>query len=92
VIVLLCYSVGHVTIELGETEEDQKGGEEEKSDGPDRILKRVFNVIKFTWVLFQTMVESFTKWMNNVCREHIDISTVLRVERCMLTREVKKVL
>uniref|UniRef100_A0A4W5KLB3 Uncharacterized protein n=1 Tax=Hucho hucho TaxID=62062 RepID=A0A4W5KLB3_9TELE len=36
------------------------------------------------------MVESFTKWMNNVCREHIDISTVLRVERCMLTREVKK--
>ncbi|XP_036822242.1 piezo-type mechanosensitive ion channel component 2 [Oncorhynchus mykiss] len=81
---------GHVTIEFGETEEDQKGGEEKKSDGPDNVLKRVFNVIKFSWVLFQTTVESFTKWMNNVCREHIDISTVLRIERCMLTREVKK--
>ncbi|XP_042163818.1 piezo-type mechanosensitive ion channel component 2-like [Oncorhynchus tshawytscha] len=81
---------GHVTIEFGETEEDQKGGEEKKSDGPDNVLKRVFNIIQFTWVLFQTTVESFTKWMNNVCREHIDISTVLRIERCMLTREVKK--
>uniref|UniRef100_A0AAZ3RL39 Piezo-type mechanosensitive ion channel component n=1 Tax=Oncorhynchus tshawytscha TaxID=74940 RepID=A0AAZ3RL39_ONCTS len=57
---------------------------------PDNVLKRVFNIIQFTWVLFQTTVESFTKWMNNVCREHIDISTVLRIERCMLTREVKK--
>uniref|UniRef100_A0A3P8XSN8 Piezo-type mechanosensitive ion channel component n=1 Tax=Esox lucius TaxID=8010 RepID=A0A3P8XSN8_ESOLU len=79
---------GHVTVELGEAEEEQ---EEKKANGPDNILKRVFNIIKFTWVLFQTTVESFTKWMNNMCREHIDISTVLRIERCMLTREVKKV-
>ncbi|MEQ2216280.1 hypothetical protein XENOCAPTIV_013624, partial [Xenoophorus captivus] len=51
------------------------------------IIKRVFNIIKFTWVLFQTTVESFTSWMNDMCREYIDISTVLRIERCMLTRE-----
>ncbi|MEQ2167180.1 hypothetical protein GOODEAATRI_001454, partial [Goodea atripinnis] len=56
----------------------------------DNIIKRVFNIIKFTWVLFQTTVESFTSWMNDMCREYIDISTVLRIERCMLTREVKK--
>uniref|UniRef100_A0A8C5GY39 Piezo-type mechanosensitive ion channel component n=1 Tax=Gouania willdenowi TaxID=441366 RepID=A0A8C5GY39_GOUWI len=56
----------------------------------DNIIKRVFNIIKFTWVLFQTTVDSFTKWMNDMCREYIDISTVLRIERCMLTREVKK--
>lgn len=42
-------------------------------------------------MLFQTTVDSFTKWMNDMCREYIDISTVLRIERCMLTREVKKV-
>ncbi|KAL0966951.1 hypothetical protein UPYG_G00302670 [Umbra pygmaea] len=81
-------STGHTTIELGETEDEQEG--KEKTEGPDNILKRVFNIIKFTWVLFQTTVESFTKWMNSMCREHIDISTVLRIERCMLTREVKK--
>lgn len=57
----------------------------------DNIIKRVFNIIKFTWVLFQTTVDSFAKWMNDMSREYMDISTVLRIERCMLTREVKKV-
>ncbi|KAG1930554.1 piezo-type mechanosensitive ion channel component [Pimephales promelas] len=78
----------HVAIEVGE--EERQSSEEEKSDGPDNIIKRVFNIIKFTWVLFLTTIESITKWLNSVCREYIDISTVLRIERCMLTREVKK--
>ncbi|KAM9791110.1 piezo-type mechanosensitive ion channel component 2 isoform 5-T6 [Syngnathus typhle] len=64
--------------------------EQDDNSGPDNIFKRVFNIIKFTWVLLQTTVDSFTRWMNEVCREYIDISTVLRIERCMLTREVKK--
>uniref|UniRef100_A0A3Q3LMQ3 Piezo type mechanosensitive ion channel component 2 n=1 Tax=Mastacembelus armatus TaxID=205130 RepID=A0A3Q3LMQ3_9TELE len=76
--------------EVGELSDGQEKEENKKSDGPDNIIKRVFNIIKFTWVLFQTTVDSFTKWMNDVCREYIDISTVLRIERCMLTREVKK--
>uniref|UniRef100_A0A671L7B0 Piezo-type mechanosensitive ion channel component 2-like n=1 Tax=Sinocyclocheilus anshuiensis TaxID=1608454 RepID=A0A671L7B0_9TELE len=79
---------GHVAIEIGE--EDRQSSEEDKTDGPDNIIKRVVNIIKFTWVLFLTTVESITKWLNSVCREYIDISTVLRIERCMLTREVKK--
>ncbi|CAM4586729.1 unnamed protein product [Leuciscus chuanchicus] len=78
----------HVAIEVGE--EERQSSEEEKTDGPDNIIKRVFNIIKFTWVLFLTTVESITRWLNSVCREYIDISTVLRIERCMLTREVKK--
>ncbi|XP_056911849.1 piezo-type mechanosensitive ion channel component 2 isoform X3 [Takifugu flavidus] len=82
---------GHATIEVGELSDTQgKGEENKKSGGPDNIIKRVFNIIKFTWELFQTTVDSFTKWMNDMCREYIDISTVLRIERCMLTREVKK--
>ncbi|XP_031802511.1 piezo-type mechanosensitive ion channel component 2 isoform X4 [Sarcophilus harrisii] len=61
-----------------------------KSDGPDNIIKRIFNILKFTWVLFLASVDSFTTWLNSISREHIDISTVLRIERCMLTREIKK--
>ncbi|KAM5304862.1 piezo-type mechanosensitive ion channel component 2 [Glossophaga mutica] len=61
-----------------------------KSDGPDNIIKRIFNILKFTWVLFLATVDSFTAWLNSISREHIDISTVLRIERCMLTREIKK--
>uniref|UniRef100_M3ZFC3 Piezo type mechanosensitive ion channel component 2 n=1 Tax=Xiphophorus maculatus TaxID=8083 RepID=M3ZFC3_XIPMA len=77
--------------DVGELSDGQETGEEnKKSAGPDNIIKRVFNIIKFTWVLFQTTVESFTNWMNDMCREYMDISTVLRIERCMLTREVKK--
>uniref|UniRef100_A0A8C4UAY4 Piezo type mechanosensitive ion channel component 2 n=1 Tax=Falco tinnunculus TaxID=100819 RepID=A0A8C4UAY4_FALTI len=70
------------------------GSEEEpikkKSDGPDNIIKRIFNILKFTWVLFLATLDSFTAWLNSISREHIDISTVLRIERCMLTREIKK--
>ncbi|KAL1006396.1 hypothetical protein UPYG_G00071860 [Umbra pygmaea] len=62
----------------------------EKTDGPDNVLKRVFNIVKFSWVLFLAMLDSFTAWINSMCQEHIDISTVLRIERCMLTHEVKK--
>ncbi|XP_076837893.1 piezo-type mechanosensitive ion channel component 2 isoform X4 [Brachyhypopomus gauderio] len=78
---------GYVAIEVGD---DEQQSSEEKKDGPDNIIKRVFNIIRFTWVLFLTTVESVTVWINSICREYIDISTVLRIERCMLTREVKK--
>uniref|UniRef100_A0AAR2L320 Piezo-type mechanosensitive ion channel component n=1 Tax=Pygocentrus nattereri TaxID=42514 RepID=A0AAR2L320_PYGNA len=80
---------GHVAIEVGD---DEKQTTEEKKEGPDNIIKRVFNIIKFTWVLFLTTLDSLTVWINSICKEYIDISTVLRIERCMLTREVKKVL
>ncbi|XP_056594418.1 piezo-type mechanosensitive ion channel component 2 isoform X1 [Triplophysa dalaica] len=78
----------HMSIEEG----DQDDGvmEDEMSDGPDNILKRVFNIVKFSWVLFLALMDSFTAWLNSICQEHIDISTVLRIERCMLTQEVKK--
>ncbi|KAJ3594601.1 hypothetical protein NHX12_003908 [Muraenolepis orangiensis] len=83
---------GHVTIEVGDLPEGQDDEEDsKKSDGPDNIIKRMFNIVKFTLVLCQTTVDSFTRWMNDMCQEHNDISTVLRIERCMLTREVKKV-
>uniref|UniRef100_A0A672M614 Piezo-type mechanosensitive ion channel component 2-like n=1 Tax=Sinocyclocheilus grahami TaxID=75366 RepID=A0A672M614_SINGR len=78
----------HVAIEEGDQEEGVT--EQEVSDGPDNTLKRVFNIVKFSWVLFLTLLDGFTAWLNSICQEHIDISTVLRIERCMLTHEVKK--
>uniref|UniRef100_A0A3B3S4V9 Piezo type mechanosensitive ion channel component 2 n=1 Tax=Paramormyrops kingsleyae TaxID=1676925 RepID=A0A3B3S4V9_9TELE len=75
---------------MGEPEDDDNDEGGNRSDGPDNIIKRIFNIIKFTWVLFLTTLNSFTAWLNSVCQEYIDISTVLRMERCMLTREVKK--
>ncbi|XP_072903212.1 piezo-type mechanosensitive ion channel component 2 isoform X3 [Hemitrygon akajei] len=82
---------GHIAIECEESEELPTPEEVHKqSNGPDNVFKRVFNLLKFTWVLFLALVDSFTKWLNSISKECIDISTVLRIERCMLTREVKK--
>lgn len=39
-----------------------------KSDGPDNIIKRIFNILKFTWVLFLATVDSFTTWLNSISR------------------------
>ncbi|KAL8182322.1 UNVERIFIED_CONTAM: Piezo-type mechanosensitive ion channel component 2 [Gekko kuhli] len=75
-----------IDVEFEEIEEHVK----KKSDGPDNIIKRIYNILKFTWVLFLATIDSFTAWLNSISREHIDISTVLRIERCMLTREIKK--
>nr|XP_056710236.1 piezo-type mechanosensitive ion channel component 2 [Euleptes europaea] len=75
-----------IDMECEEKEEPVK----KKSDGPDNIIKRIYNILKFTWVLFLATIDSFTAWLNSISREHIDISTVLRIERCMLTREIKK--
>ncbi|KAM9308007.1 piezo-type mechanosensitive ion channel component 2 [Gastrophryne carolinensis] len=77
---------GHIIIECEDKEEDSG----KKKDGPDNIIKRIFNILKFTWVLFLATLDSFTAWLTSISREHIDISTVLRIERCMLTREIKK--
>ncbi|KAJ7338680.1 hypothetical protein JRQ81_012582, partial [Phrynocephalus forsythii] len=75
-----------IDVECEERDEPMK----KKSDGPDNIIKRIYNILKFTWVLFLATIDSFTAWLNSISREHIDISTVLRIERCMLTREIKK--
>uniref|UniRef100_A0A6Q2XW30 Piezo-type mechanosensitive ion channel component n=1 Tax=Esox lucius TaxID=8010 RepID=A0A6Q2XW30_ESOLU len=83
------YTEGSSSIDVAfEAEEGED--DKEQTDGPDNVLKRVFNIVKFSWVLFLAMLDSFTAWINSMCQEHIDISTVLRIERCMLTHEVKK--
>uniref|UniRef100_A0A6Q2X838 Piezo-type mechanosensitive ion channel component n=1 Tax=Esox lucius TaxID=8010 RepID=A0A6Q2X838_ESOLU len=75
-----------------EEEEDKKEAEQPKKSAFQVHWNRVFNIVKFSWVLFLAMLDSFTAWINSMCQEHIDISTVLRIERCMLTHEVKKVM
>ncbi|XP_028289056.1 piezo-type mechanosensitive ion channel component 2-like [Parambassis ranga] len=64
--------------------------EEEKDEGPDTVLRRFSNTLRFCWVLLSALLDSLTAWLNGLCQEHIDISTVLRIERCMLTQQAKQ--
>ncbi|XP_026217973.1 piezo-type mechanosensitive ion channel component 2-like isoform X2 [Anabas testudineus] len=75
-------------IEVMEEEED--GEEEEIEEGPDTGLRRFSNTLRFCWVLLSALLDSLTAWLSSLCQEHIDISTVLRIERCMLTQQAKQ--
>ncbi|XP_034416405.1 piezo-type mechanosensitive ion channel component 2-like [Cyclopterus lumpus] len=72
--------------EDGEEEEE----EEEKEEGPDTVLRRFSSTLRFCWVLLSALLDSLTAWLRGLCQEHIDISTVLRIERCMLTQQAKQ--
>ncbi|KAL6097437.1 uncharacterized protein ACO6RY_12985 [Pungitius sinensis] len=74
-----------------DTEEDGEGEEEEeKEEGPDTVLRRFSGTLRFCWVLLSALLDSLTAWLSGLCQEHIDISTVLRIERCMLTQQAKQ--
>uniref|UniRef100_A0AAY5L846 Piezo-type mechanosensitive ion channel component n=1 Tax=Esox lucius TaxID=8010 RepID=A0AAY5L846_ESOLU len=75
-----------------EEEEDKKEAEQPKKSAFQVHWNRVFNIVKFSWVLFLAMLDSFTAWINSMCQEHIDISTVLRIERCIIHCSVRGLL
>lgn len=58
---------------------------------PDTVLRRVSNTLRFCWVLLSALLDSLTAWLRGLCQEHIDISTVLRLERSMLMQQAKQV-
>uniref|UniRef100_A0A8D0GSC4 Piezo type mechanosensitive ion channel component 1 (Er blood group) n=1 Tax=Sphenodon punctatus TaxID=8508 RepID=A0A8D0GSC4_SPHPU len=55
------------------------------------VLQRVLNVLHFLWVLCQATVDGLTQWLRTFTKEHLDLSTVLRLERYVLTQELAKV-
>ncbi|XP_069368065.1 piezo-type mechanosensitive ion channel component 2-like isoform X1 [Paralichthys olivaceus] len=73
------------------TEETEDGAEEEeKEEGTDTVLHRLSNTLRFCWVLLSALLDSLTAWLSGLCQEHVDISTVLRIEHCMLTQQAKQ--
>ncbi|NWX93061.1 PIEZ1 protein, partial [Nothoprocta pentlandii] len=54
------------------------------------VLQRALNTLRFLWVLCQAMVDGLTQWLDAFNKEHTDMSTVLRVERYVLTQRLAK--
>ncbi|XP_068504921.1 piezo-type mechanosensitive ion channel component 2 isoform X2 [Syngnathus scovelli] len=71
-------------------EDSEEDVEKDKEEGADTVLRRASNVLRFCWVLLSALLDSLTSWLGGLCREHVDISTVLRMERCMLTQQAKQ--
>ncbi|XP_059901310.1 piezo-type mechanosensitive ion channel component 2-like isoform X1 [Gadus macrocephalus] len=78
---------------LSPTEDGQDGrteDEEEEEDVPDNVLRRVANLLRFWWVLLSAVLDSLNSWLRTLCQEHLNISTVLRIEHCMLTQQANQ--
>ncbi|NWS61966.1 PIEZ1 protein, partial [Chunga burmeisteri] len=52
------------------------------------VVQRVLNTLRFLWVLCRAMVDGLTQWLDACTREHTDMSTVLHLERYVLTRRL----
>ncbi|NXW05209.1 PIEZ1 protein, partial [Fregetta grallaria] len=52
------------------------------------VVQRVLNTLRFLWVLCRAMVDGLTQWLDACTREHADMSTVLCLERYVLTRRL----
>lgn len=55
------------------------------------MLQRALNTLRFLWVLCRAMVDGLTQWLDACTREHADMSTILRLERYVLTRRLATV-
>ncbi|KAM6380837.1 piezo-type mechanosensitive ion channel component 1 isoform 2-T2 [Pluvialis apricaria] len=73
-----------------EAPEEAEGQEEEEEEGSERsnVVQRALNTLRFLWVLCRAMVDGLTQWLDACTREHTDMSTVLRLERYVLTRRL----
>ncbi|KAM8945740.1 piezo-type mechanosensitive ion channel component 2-like [Pelodytes ibericus] len=72
------------------TDETQSETNEETADGPENIIQRIINIVKFTWVFIQALADDIIETLNTFCKDSVDIATVLRMERCMLQRNLDK--
>ncbi|KAL8179554.1 UNVERIFIED_CONTAM: hypothetical protein K2H54_068335 [Gekko kuhli] len=65
-------------LEMPATEEDES----------ENILQRGINIIKFIWIFSQVLLDDITEALNALCKDTLDIASVMRIEKCMLWRQI----
>ncbi|XP_059837163.1 piezo-type mechanosensitive ion channel component 2-like [Hypanus sabinus] len=73
-----------------EDELDLLSTEELDSQHPDNLIRQGVNIMTFTWMFLQALVDGLIELLNTISKDNIDISTVLRIERSILRRELKQ--
>lgn len=73
-----------------ETSEEIEGQEEEERTLGSNFVQRIIDILKFLWVLFLTMVDGLTQWLGSLTKQYVNMSTVLWVERYVLTKNLSK--
>ncbi|XP_043986054.1 piezo-type mechanosensitive ion channel component 2 [Gambusia affinis] len=73
-----------------EDELDENTVAEEGEEERENILQRVLNTLKFSWLFLQSLLDDLTDSLNDFCKDSLDISKVLRLERALLNQQQKK--
>ncbi|XP_072269767.1 piezo-type mechanosensitive ion channel component 2-like [Pyxicephalus adspersus] len=76
--------------EESQHDETETESQDDNAEGPDNIIQRVINIIKFSWVFIQALADDTIESLNAFSKDSIDIATVLKMERCMLQRNLDK--
>ncbi|KAM4614365.1 piezo-type mechanosensitive ion channel component 1 [Discoglossus pictus] len=71
-----------------EGEEDEEHLDERH--GGSNVVQRILDVLKFLWVLLLAMLDGLIDWMGTLTKQHVDMSTVLWVERYILTQKLSR--
>ncbi|KAM4018686.1 piezo-type mechanosensitive ion channel component 1 isoform 1-T1 [Anomaloglossus baeobatrachus] len=70
-----------------------EAGEEavlDEEHGGSNVVQRILDVLKFLWVLFLAMLDGLINWLGTLTKQYVDMSTVLWVERYILTQKLSK--
>ncbi|XP_044515574.1 piezo-type mechanosensitive ion channel component 2-like [Gracilinanus agilis] len=64
--------------------------EDDSLHEPEILMHRIINMVKFSWVFGKVLLQDTIAAVHSLYKESWDISTVLRMERCMLLRGLSK--
>ncbi|XP_068119991.1 piezo-type mechanosensitive ion channel component 2-like isoform X2 [Hyperolius riggenbachi] len=73
-----------------EPEVTELESQEDNAEGPENIIQRAINFVRFSWVFIQALADDTIESLNSLCKDSVDIATVLKMERLMLQRNLEK--
>ncbi|XP_066500511.1 piezo-type mechanosensitive ion channel component 2 [Hoplias malabaricus] len=85
----LCREQGTEGAESSEDELDEPNPESEEEE-KEHIYERIFDFLKFSWIFLQSLFDDMTAGLNSFCKDNLDISKVLRLERTLLNQQQNK--
>ncbi|KAG8563071.1 hypothetical protein GDO81_015919 [Engystomops pustulosus] len=70
--------------------EMEEEGAIDEDQGGSNVVQRILDILKFLWVLFLAMMDGLIDWLGTLTKQYVDMSTVLWVERYILTQKLSK--
>ncbi|KAL7884440.1 hypothetical protein AOLI_G00072100 [Acnodon oligacanthus] len=79
-------------IERAESSEDEldETSPEPEEEEKEHIYQRIFDFLRFSWIFLLSLIDDLTAGLNSFCKDNLDISKVLYLERALLSQQQNK--